>query len=182
MTYNEFGGLIGYNVETRWALSIYPEFAYAYRAYEGDFPLMNEARRDHRVVGSLSLVKTDLALFGSRRGFSSPTRNNFSNVKFYEYDRFSIQRCADCVPSSGRTESQNAAALFAAGPLRAGVLADCSEPSGARPQEPLLISRAAPARTIRGYRLPASPLPCGGDHAFHVSRWGSRAPSIRRHR
>jgi hypothetical protein len=88
MTYNEFGGLIGYNVETPWALSIYPEFAYAYRAYEGDFPLMNEARRDHRVVGSLSLVKTNMALFGFAPRLLFTYTYNFSNVKFYEYDRF----------------------------------------------------------------------------------------------
>lgn len=88
MTYNEFGGLIGYNVETPWALSIYPEIAYAYRTYEGDFPLMNEARRDHRVVGSLSLVKTNLALFGFAPRLLFTYTYNFSNVKFYEYDRF----------------------------------------------------------------------------------------------
>jgi tetratricopeptide (TPR) repeat protein len=87
MTFNEFGGLVGYNIETPWALSVYPEFAYAYRAYEGDFPLLNEARRDHRVVGSLSLVKTNFTLFGLAPRLLVSYTYNFSNVKFYEYDR-----------------------------------------------------------------------------------------------
>lgn len=87
MTFNEFGGLVGYSVETPWALSIYPEIAYAYRAYEGDFPLMKEARRDRRIVGSLSLVKTDLSLFGFAPRLLLTYTYNLSNVKFYEYDR-----------------------------------------------------------------------------------------------
>ena len=88
MTFNEFGALVGYSVETPWALSIYPEIAVAYRAYEGDFPLMAEPRRDRRIVGSLSLVKTDLSLFGLAPRLLLSYTYNLSNVKFYEYDRF----------------------------------------------------------------------------------------------
>ncbi len=87
MAFNEFGGLVGYSIETPWALSVYPEFAYAYRAYEGDFPLLNEPRRDHRVVGSLSLVKTNFTLFGLAPRVLVSYTYNFSNVKFYQYDR-----------------------------------------------------------------------------------------------
>ena len=86
-TYNEFGGLVGYNVETPWALSIYPEAAYAYRAYEGDFPLLNEPRRDHRFVGSLALVKKNLSFFGLAPRLHVSYTYNMSNVKFYQYDR-----------------------------------------------------------------------------------------------
>jgi hypothetical protein len=88
MTFNEFGGLVGYNVETRWALSVYPEFSYVYRAYEGDFPLLNEARRDHRFIGSLSLVKKDFTFFGVAPRLLLSYTHNLSNVKFYEYERF----------------------------------------------------------------------------------------------
>ena len=87
MAFNEFGGLVGYSIETPWALSVYPEFAYAYRAYEGDFPLLNEPRRDHRVVGSLSLVKTNFTLFGLAPRVLVSYTYNFSNVKFYQHDR-----------------------------------------------------------------------------------------------
>jgi outer membrane protein len=88
MTFNEFGGLVGYNVETPWALSIYPEASYAYRAYEGDFPLMNAPRRDHRVVGWVSIVKKDFTLLGLAPRLHVSYTYNMSNVKFYEYDRF----------------------------------------------------------------------------------------------
>lgn len=90
LTYNEFGGLVGYNIEMPMALSVYPEAAYAYRAYEGDFPLMGEPRRDHRVIGSISLVKKDFAVMGLAPRLLVSYTYNFSNVKFYEYDRLDL--------------------------------------------------------------------------------------------
>lgn len=87
LTYNEYGGLIGYNIDLPWALTLYPEASIALRNYEGDFPLMSVARRDRRFVGSLMIVKKDLALWGFAPRVQISYTDNRSNVKLYQYDR-----------------------------------------------------------------------------------------------
>jgi hypothetical protein len=87
LTFNEYGGLIGYNVDLPWALTLYPEAAFSMRNYEGDFPLMSEARRDKRFVGSLMIVKKDLSLWGFAPRVQVSYTDNRSNVKLYQYDR-----------------------------------------------------------------------------------------------
>ncbi|MDB5572374.1 MAG: hypothetical protein JWN93_3557 [Hyphomicrobiales bacterium] len=87
LSYNEFGGLVGYNFDLPWALTLYPEASYAVRAYDGDFPLMAQARRDRRFVGSLMLVKKDLSLWGFAPRLQVSYTDNRSNVKLYDYDR-----------------------------------------------------------------------------------------------
>ena len=87
LSYNEYGGLIGYNIALPWALTLYPEASIALRNYEGDFPLMSEARRDRRFVGSLMIVKKDLALWGFAPRVQVSYTDNRSNVKLYQYDR-----------------------------------------------------------------------------------------------
>lgn len=90
LTYSEFGGLFGYNFELPMALALYPEAAFAVREYDGDFPLSGEPRRDRRFVGSLSIVKKDLAFMGLAPRMQVSYTMNLSNVKFYEYDRFDV--------------------------------------------------------------------------------------------
>jgi outer membrane protein len=139
LTYNEYGGLLGYNFELPMALSIYPEAAFALRSYDGDFPLFGAPRRDRRFVGSLSLVKKDLAVMGLAPRLLVSYTLNQSNVKFYEYDRFDVSLDADARFLSAYLRSngvEKRGRTFAAGPVRGAgadsARADCAEPSGAR--------------------------------------------------
>ncbi len=68
-------------------MTLYPETAFSIRNYEGDFPLMSQARRDKRFVGSLMVVKKDLSLWGFAPRVQVSYTDNRSNVKLYEYDR-----------------------------------------------------------------------------------------------
>ena len=90
LTYSEFGGLIGYNFDMPFALAVYPEASFAMRHYDGDFPLLGAPRRDRRFVGSLALVKKDLAFMGLAPRMQVSYTLNRSNVKFYEFDRFDV--------------------------------------------------------------------------------------------
>jgi hypothetical protein len=87
LAFHEFGGLIGYNVDLPFALTLYPEAGFARRDYEGDFPLMSAPRRDRRFTASLSAVKKDLVLGGFAPRFQVSYTDNRSSVKLYQYDR-----------------------------------------------------------------------------------------------
>jgi tetratricopeptide (TPR) repeat protein len=86
-TFSEYGGLAGYNIDLPWALTAYPELSYAWRTYDGDFPLMGRPRRDRRFVAAVTLLKKDLSLWGFAPRVQVSYTDNRSNVKLYEYDR-----------------------------------------------------------------------------------------------
>jgi hypothetical protein len=87
LAFREFGGLIGYNLELPYAVTLYPEIAFARRDYDADFPLMNEPRRDRRFNASLAVVKKDLAFAGFAPRFQVGYTDNRSNVKLYQFNR-----------------------------------------------------------------------------------------------
>lgn len=87
LAFREFGALIGYNLDLPWSMTIYPEAGFAWRDYDGPFPLFGAPRRDRRMTGSITLLKKDLTVAGFAPRLQVSYTDNHSNVKLYDYDR-----------------------------------------------------------------------------------------------
>ena len=80
----------GYYTDLTWGLSLYTEFRFTKRQFDGDFPGMTTGRSDHRYDLTATLTKRDWNWAGFAPKFEYGFTHAVSNVVFYDHDAHSF--------------------------------------------------------------------------------------------